>query len=1077
VDAFSVTSEHLARAVEGYGISAGKIDVIHTGVDAEEEFSPRRATPVNGLDPARTHLLYPGRLVEQKDPLLMVEVAAALRERTPAFQIHAVGEGDLEPAVRRAIAERGLEEVIRIHPPTNRLEGWYSACDALLMTSVYEGVPYVVFEAMAMELPVVAPALPGNLELLGDVAGALVEPRDDVAAYAGALLDLIERPERRVELGRRGRERVRERFSLQGMGQAHGALYDRLLQLASKPEPLRPDPADAPQLAGPPLRFVRRGLHDTPLVSVIVPCYNHGRFLGDCLDAIRAQTHPAVETIVVDDASTDPETIAVLDELERRDDLTLVRMRENGGPSRARNAALDRCTGRYVLPVDADNILFPDAIERLLEQLRSAGERVGFIYPNLEYFGNREDYFEAPDWNLYTLMKRNVCDVCGLFDREVFDAERFDEGIRLGHEDWEFVMRLAARGARGEPANSRTVRYRKIGFNRSDTVEYGASAFQQVVASGLLYNHELYVKAHSTPALSLIALEPVEGESEAGVRLSRRLDEQSCRDFELIARVEGALRRSDRAPALRSIPAALANSTGEALRHALPLFGGRYLGITTGTGSGLLADRGFVEKVLRVFEGQGHGRNVDALVLARCERPGLFPMQLLRGTEHVGRPHTLVLSRDAEERLLNPLRVDAGEPLRSLVEACVAVGLRLQWRHADLGRERHSSSTPAPVELRRISAGETRGGIEGEAWRWPPELPSIPGVVPRWTHTVSWTPPQSGLLCRHREIGGERRVVLLDRNPPPGFQLEWDLGAARIFSLEGTVRLLALENGEYTTMPRGTWEQAPEGAVHLGYLEEVAFPMFEALLLARHRGTGQQVVVSGSWDPLLAEVDVIATLGFIEPFPANPRAAPPADHPFGLVGLTRAVDLDARRHRYAAGQVAEGVFAGELGALAQVGQAPAVPVWIADGWLVTEGHAPAAERPSTKAVGKWTLAPGTWRNFSEPLPKARAVARRTVEAGKALRRSRPAAERPEGPPVGWLLHAGGAGTRPLYAAYHPVTGDQLITNAPLEATDMGYAQPELLGHVRAVAPVTGSLGPQVTAVPWASRFGLAARRT
>ena len=143
----------------------------------------------------------------------------------------------------------------------------------------------------------------------------------------------------------------------------------------------------------------------------------------------------------------------MLDELERSDDVTVVRMRENGGPSRARNAALERvhaaATSCRSTPTTC---CCRTRSSGCVEQLRGAGEQVGFIYPNLQYFGNREDYFEAPDWNLYALLQRNYCDVCSLFDRDVFDAgERFDESIRLGHEDWEFVLRLAARGVRGEP--------------------------------------------------------------------------------------------------------------------------------------------------------------------------------------------------------------------------------------------------------------------------------------------------------------------------------------------------------------------------------------------------------------------------------------------------------------------------------------------------------------------------------------------------------------------------------------------------------------------------------------------------
>ena len=81
VDGFSVTSDHLAAAVAGYEVPPAKIHVIRTGVDAEREFSPAHVEPVAELEGGVGHVLLLGRLAEQKDPLLAVEIAAALRRR------------------------------------------------------------------------------------------------------------------------------------------------------------------------------------------------------------------------------------------------------------------------------------------------------------------------------------------------------------------------------------------------------------------------------------------------------------------------------------------------------------------------------------------------------------------------------------------------------------------------------------------------------------------------------------------------------------------------------------------------------------------------------------------------------------------------------------------------------------------------------------------------------------------------------------------------------------------------------------------------------------------------------------
>ena len=93
-----------------------------------------------------------------------------------------------------------------------------------------------------------------------------------------------------------------------------------------------------------------------PLVSVIVPTRNNTRTIRDCLNSVRAQTHPRLELIVVDNASTD-DTAEISEELA---DVTL-----SGGPERSaqRNLGIDRARGEWVLWLDSDMVLPPDAVE------------------------------------------------------------------------------------------------------------------------------------------------------------------------------------------------------------------------------------------------------------------------------------------------------------------------------------------------------------------------------------------------------------------------------------------------------------------------------------------------------------------------------------------------------------------------------------------------------------------------------------------------------------------------------------------------------------------------------------------
>jgi glycosyltransferase involved in cell wall biosynthesis len=230
VDAFSVTSRHLAATlVKDYDISPTKCHVIYSGVDGAEEFDPDHIEPIRGLEPDLLHILFLGRLVRQKDPELMVQVVDALRASDERFRVHVVGYGEMESEVREAVEARGLERLVLFHGATPCPGRWYAACDVLLLTSVYEGIPYVLYEALAMGVPAVAGALPGIAELMDERCGRLIEPRDDVDAYAGALLELGRALHLRRSLGAEGRRRMLDRFPLARMGSEHDHLYAHLL--------------------------------------------------------------------------------------------------------------------------------------------------------------------------------------------------------------------------------------------------------------------------------------------------------------------------------------------------------------------------------------------------------------------------------------------------------------------------------------------------------------------------------------------------------------------------------------------------------------------------------------------------------------------------------------------------------------------------------------------------------------------------------------------------------------------------------------------------------------------------------
>ena len=104
----------------------------------------------------------------------------------------------------------------------------------------------------------------------------------------------------------------------------------------------------------------------SPLVSIIVPVYNVAPFLKRCIDSIIAQTYTYYEVWLVDDGSTD-ESAGICDSYCCQDERVKVLHKKNGGLSSARNAALDKCNGDYILFVDSDDAISPNGLELLIE--------------------------------------------------------------------------------------------------------------------------------------------------------------------------------------------------------------------------------------------------------------------------------------------------------------------------------------------------------------------------------------------------------------------------------------------------------------------------------------------------------------------------------------------------------------------------------------------------------------------------------------------------------------------------------------------------------------------------------------
>src|SRR5689334_18564621 len=203
---------------------------------------------------------------------------------------------------------------------------------------------------------------------------------------------------------------------------------------------------------------LRRAMARHSDITVVIPCFNHGRFLLESVDRALAQDRGPPRVIVVDDGSTDPETVRALDQVP--EEVEVIRQ-ENAGVAAARNAGFEASDSELLLMVDADDRLTTDALDVLRPPLE-ANPDVGYCYGYMKLIGAWSGVLRFPDFDPYILLHRSIAGAqLGLVRRRCWeDAGGFDSAID-GYEDWDFCLSALEKGWRGLQIDRVTHEYRK----------------------------------------------------------------------------------------------------------------------------------------------------------------------------------------------------------------------------------------------------------------------------------------------------------------------------------------------------------------------------------------------------------------------------------------------------------------------------------------------------------------------------------------------------------------------------------------------------------------------------------------
>jgi hypothetical protein len=398
---------------------------------------PRQAVQTTSPSPMSRDLVFPTKIQPFKRPDLFVRGAAAFMRACPDYQGQALlachqGESGYRKEIE-ALVPRDLKKRFAFLQPGPGRDGLLSR-SIVVIPSQYESLNLTAYEASGLGATLV---LNGKCIAFDDESP--FQDGESCFKFDGTASGLAEALRRATR--------------------------------SAPPEPVKWQAAIPHWLERSKPSRPRRAA--SPLVSVVITNYNLAAYLPEALESLTRSTHPNLEVLVVDDASTDPFDRAVLEQIEAeagsgRNAIRVIRNVGNLGLAGARNVGVRASQGKYVLPLDADDCISPDFIALGVQALETSPEH-DVVVPTAGYFVD-EDRLAERDFVDYAchlgdvptlgLVTNRLSCATALMRRSVLERFPYNEQLS-SYEDWELYLRMVHAGHRFLVTNAVHFFYRK----------------------------------------------------------------------------------------------------------------------------------------------------------------------------------------------------------------------------------------------------------------------------------------------------------------------------------------------------------------------------------------------------------------------------------------------------------------------------------------------------------------------------------------------------------------------------------------------------------------------------------------
>jgi glycosyltransferase involved in cell wall biosynthesis len=216
--------------IDNEGLPESRVEVIYNGVDLKALSKPtpgarERIRAEFGYSAKDFVAVQVARLHELKDHQTALKAVDEARHKIPGLRLLLAGDGDQRSAIEQTIRERGLEQTVTLAGTRKDIADLLSASDVFLLSSISEGIPLTVIEAMAARRPVVSTAVGGLPELIEHGVSGMLAPSGDASSLAASLVQLYQNADRRNQMAEVAAARAQEKFSLQGMLNSYRDVY------------------------------------------------------------------------------------------------------------------------------------------------------------------------------------------------------------------------------------------------------------------------------------------------------------------------------------------------------------------------------------------------------------------------------------------------------------------------------------------------------------------------------------------------------------------------------------------------------------------------------------------------------------------------------------------------------------------------------------------------------------------------------------------------------------------------------------------------------------------------------------